>query len=114
MKIASVDERGVRILSCQGELKYGGPEEELLRACDDALAKGARRLVLDLRRLAWMDSSGVGAVVACGRHAEDKAGVLKVVLPTQGPIRKVFVVSHLDRAFEVFDDLDAAVKSFGS
>jgi anti-sigma B factor antagonist len=114
VKIASVDERGVRILSCRGELKYGGPEEELLRACDDALAAGARRLVLDIRRLAWIDSSGVGALVACGRHVEDKAAVLKVVLPTEGPVRRVFVVSHLDRALEVFDDLDAAVKSFGS
>ena len=112
MKISVIDERGVRVLSCSGDLKLGGGDEELSSACDASLASGSRWLVLDLTQVAWMDSAGVGAVVACGKSADRKGAVLKIVLSRSGPIRRVFTVTCLDRAFEIFDDLPSAIRSF--
>lgn len=112
MRISVIDERGVRVLSCAGELKLGGGDEELMSAVDHSVGSGSRWIVLDLTQVGWMDSAGVGAVVACGKSADRSGAVLKIVLSSAGPIRTVFTVTHLDRAFEIFDDLPSAIRSF--
>ncbi len=112
MKIESFTSRGVHVLAGSGELKMGSGDDELRSAFRQAVAAGARFLVLDFSDLDWVDSAGIGAVVRCGTHAAEKAAVLKIVLAAKGPVRKIFTATHLDRAFEVFDDIGSAVSSF--
>ncbi len=112
MKLESFAVRGVHVLAGSGELGLGAGDEALRRMFDLALAQGARRLVLDFSKLNRIDSAGIGEVVRCGKHAAEKGAVFKIVLAPQGRVRSIFTVTFLDRAFEVFDDLAAAVKSF--
>ncbi len=112
MKIDQHDRRGVRVIACSGELKFGGGDDELVREADRALAEGARWIVLDFMGLSWIDSAGIGAVVACSKHAGEKGAVMKVALLEGGRVRKIFEAVCLDRAFEVFGGVDDAVRSF--
>ena len=114
MRISVTNVERIRILSCTGELSLGEAADSLEKACDDALDAGARQILLDLRRLAWLDSAGVGAVVSCGTHAEKRAAVLKIAVTADGPVRRIFKATCLDQRFELFEDVDAAVTSFAS
>ena len=101
----------VRVLTCSGRLVRDSGDDELVRACDAVLASGTY-VVLDLHEVSWLDSSGVGAIVSCAKHAAERGAVVKVVLPPDGPARRVFLVCQLDRALETFPDAAAAAASF--
>jgi anti-sigma B factor antagonist len=111
MQVETKEDDGVRILSCSGKLMRDGSDERLIAAFDAALEDGAY-LVIDLLRAAWMDSSGVGALVACAKHAAERGAVIKIALPAEGPVPKVFALCHLDRVFDTFHDVPAAVASY--
>ncbi len=111
MRVETTEDRGVRILSCEGRMMRDGSDEHLIGACDAAIESGGR-IVIDLRKTAWMDSSGVGALVACAKHAAERGAVIRVALPEDGPVRKVFALCHLERVFDTFRDVAAAVASY--
>ena len=60
-----------------------------------------------------MDSSGIGALVTCYKHAVDRGATLKLL----NPRKRVFDVLHLvklDGIFECFHDEQLAVTSFAN
>lgn len=103
---------GIQVLACEGAVLLGGGADELPEVFDRALAGAARGIVLDLTRLDYLDSSGVGAVVACGKAAAAAGIVMKIAIAPSGPVRKIFWATQLERGFEIFDDVDSAVASF--
>lgn len=112
MAIHRTETGAVHVLSCTGELALGKGAAELLPLLQESLDAGARRIVLDLVRLAWMDSSGVGAIVACAKRAADRAAILSVAAAPDGPIKNILVITHLHRVFDIHDDVESAVKAF--
>jgi anti-sigma B factor antagonist len=55
-------------------------------------AEGAREIVLDITRLSFIDSTGVGAILAAQSVCRDH-GVGFMLTPAQGPVRRVFEIS---------------------
>ena len=111
MRIDTGELGRVRVLTCTGRLVRDSGDEDLVRACDAVLAIGAY-VVLDLHEVSWLDSSGVGAIVSCAKHAGERGAVIKIVLPPEGPARRVFLICQLDRALETFPDAASAAASF--
>ncbi len=99
------------VLACTGRIVLGQGDEELIAACDEALADGSRWIVLDLSKVTYLDSSGIGAVVSCSKRAADRAAVMRLVVEDTGPVRKVLEMTHLDRAFDLFRSVEEAVKT---
>lgn len=112
MRITTEEIQGVRVLTCHGAMLLGGGAEELAGAFERALSGAGRGIVLDLTKLGYLDSAGVGAVIACSKQAADAGTVMKVAVAPGGPVRRIFEVTQLERGFEVFDDPDAAAASF--
>ena len=111
MDIRRTRHGGVSVLRCSGRLTRGGPDERFVAEVDADLHPGAF-VVLDLGGLEWLDSSGLGALVACAKHAAERSAVVKAAVPPEGPVRRVFSVCHLDRVFETYDAPSKAVASF--
>jgi anti-sigma B factor antagonist len=66
-----------------------------------------RPVVLDLRGLEFMDSSGVRVLVAANARAESDGGPLRIVRPAAGsPVERIIVVSGIDRALPFVDEVD--------
>ena len=59
-----------------------------------------RRVVVDLTRVAFMDSTALGEVVRAARARDELGSVLRVVLP-DGPARRIFEITGLDRALPI-------------
>ena len=112
MRIKVHDDRGVRVLACRGTILLEGGAEELVRRFGLELADPGLGIVLDLTELTYLDSAGVGAVVACWKQASASGVVTKIALAPSGPVRKIFEVTQLAPRFELFDAAASAVSSF--
>jgi anti-sigma B factor antagonist len=112
MRTRTDERHGIRVLACVGSMTLGEGAEELELPFERALAGAGRGIVLDLTRLSYLDSAGVGALVACSKAAAAAGTVMKVALAPTGPVRRIFELTQLERAFELFDDADSAAESF--
>lgn len=100
----------VQVIACDGDLALGRGDDALVAACDEALSEGTAWIVLDLSRVTYLDSAGVGAIVECSKHAADRSAGIRLVAILDGSVRRVLAVTHLDRAFDVFGSLQRAVQ----
>jgi anti-sigma B factor antagonist len=67
---------------------------------DELIHDGVRRLVVDLERVGFMDSSGLSALVTARKRILEADGEIALVC-TQEPVLKVFTVTGLDRVFAI-------------
>jgi len=71
------------------------------------------KLVLDLSRLHFVDSSGLGAFISCLRKLNAKGGDLKLCGMSK-PVRGVFELVRMHRIFDILPTQDAAVRAFAT
>jgi len=69
------------------------------------------KLVLDLSRLRFVDSSGLGAFISCLRKVNAKGGELKLCGMSKR-IRAVFELVRMHRIFDIRDTKEEAVRAF--
>jgi len=93
---------GVGRLQLAGELDMA-TAPELERTLQDALDAGCRRIVVDLRGLAFMDSTGL-VVLARWDLGSRMDGYNLALIPGRKPIQRLFTITGLDRQF-TFDDV---------
>ncbi len=78
----------------------------------DALVKENRvKLIFHMGGVDFIDSSGLGSLVSSLRAVNERKGDVKVVA-LQKQVRTIFELTRLHRIFGVFDDVEAARKSF--
>ena len=70
------------------------------------------RVALDLSQLQFVDSSGLGAILACLRRVNARGGDLKLYGMTR-PVRALFELVRMHRVFEIYNSRDEVVESFG-
>ena len=79
-----------------------------LREClDEVRAQGRRRIVVDLARVDFLDSSALGLLVSVQRDLEGDSGQLKVACP-QPQVSKVFRITRLAEVIPIHDSVDEA------
>ena len=100
------------ILKISGELKLGRSVEELSEVFKQSIDNGERFFVFDMLKVPWLDSSGIGEVVACYKRARDAKGELKVVM--KGKSHDLFTFYELHKVCELHDTLEEALGSFAS
>ena len=110
MTLTSERRRGVLVIGFaeEGSLEAGNVMD--FREAVMGLLRGGDKVVLDLGRVNFMDSSGLGALVALGRNLARREGELRLANVTP-PVRKVFDLTRLHRAFEIYDAVEEAVAS---
>lgn len=75
------------------------------------LDQGCRQFVLDLGPVTFLDSAGLGELVACRKRTIQQGGDILLLHPT-GKVRERLEMLHLTRIFGVFDDESEALASF--
>jgi len=74
-----------------------------------AIADHSPQLVVDLTEVTFLDSSGVGVLVAVLRHAGARGGWVGLVAPTRG-VRKVLEITQLDLVIPIHDTVADATE----
>ncbi len=90
------------------------PEEERIDAHNstefkeyilDLIKKGEINLIVQLDQVRFIDSSGLGALLAGFKNAQRKSGNLLLV-NVQPQVLSMFELTRLNRVFEIYNDLD--------
>lgn len=102
----------VKVIRLRGRLNLGESVDSMRQTFDDLLATGQNRLVLDLGDVAMVDSSGIGLLVRSLTAAKQSGGSLKLLNPSKFAVQTLRMTGLLN-LFEVFDDSDQAIASFG-
>lgn len=101
----------VTILDLKGKITIGAAEEALRDAVQRVLATGAQKLVMNMKDVTTIDSSGVGELVSSFTHATNRGAKLKLAnLPDK--ITDILTITQLITVFDVYDSEDEAVASF--
>lgn len=94
--------RGEMLLD-DGDLKFG-------RWVDDVIKRGHNRVVVDLSEVTYIDSAGVGMMVHEHKALQRNGGAIKLAGVTARS-HHLFAMLKLKIVFEIFDNVDAAVRS---
>lgn len=100
---------GVPVVSPVGEIDlHTAPEfRGMIEAAIAHTDSRGSVIVVDLRRVDFMDSSGLGVLIGCHRRLEDLGGELRIVVG-EGPAVKILRVTSLDTVFKIFHSTRAA------
>jgi anti-sigma B factor antagonist len=104
---------GVSVLQLRGRVTLGEESNQLRTKLKDSLAEGKTRLVLDLAEVTYIDSAGLGTLVAGFTSAQNQGANLKLANLTTR-FREQLNITKLVTVFDVYDSVDDAVKSFGA
>lgn len=101
----------VTILDISGRITLGEELDTLRNSIRALLAEGKKKIILNLARVDYIDSSGVGELVGCFTTVRNQEGELKLLNLTQ-KVKDVLHVTKLYTVFDVKDDEFKAIKSF--
>ena len=111
MKSASRNVNGVEIISLQGKITIGSGDTQLRDVIVKALDEGNNKILLDMKGVTTIDSSGIGELVGSYTTVTNRGGRLKLYhLPTK--VNDLLHVTQLITVFEVYEDEQEALKSF--
>jgi len=100
----------VAVVYLSGAILFG-EESASLRGRVRDLLNQSNQIVLDLKEVGYIDSGGLGTLVALYASARKAGGEIK--LSRLGPrANEVMQITKLMTIFDVYDDVDAAVASF--
>jgi anti-sigma B factor antagonist len=102
----------IHLIQLRGPLRLGLAVDSFRDAVDNAMASNNPWLVVNLAEVPMIDSSGVGVLVKAMASAKQRGGAVKLVNPSKFAVQILRLVGVLD-LFEVFEEDDAAVASFG-
>ncbi len=111
MKIKERMNGEVVILEITGDVQ-GGPDAELFRnRIAKLIEEGKTKLLLDLSGVPWMNSTGVGLLVAGFTSLRNAGGTVKL-LNVKDRVKSILMVTKLLTVFESFYHEEDAVASF--
>ena len=105
------EREGIVILDLKGRLVVGEAASKLREEMIALAAAGQHRVVLNLRGVDFIDSTGLGAMVICFTTLKKAGGALKLCNLAEREI-ELLVLTKLTSVFELFDDEQHALNSF--
>jgi anti-sigma B factor antagonist len=102
LELRTENEHGVSRVAASGELDLA-TSEQLEEALKRQEQEEPQTLVLDLRGLTFMDSTGLRVVLAADARARDRGGRLVIVRATE-EVDRVFRLTRMDDHLEMVDE----------
>jgi len=112
MEIVSSKMGEVAVVDMPVDELDAGNADEFKRDIAPLLEANAN-LVIDLNRLRFVDSSGLGAFISCHRKLNAKGGDLKLSGMSK-QVRAIFELVRMHRVFDIHPTKEEAVRAFGS
>ena len=102
---------GVTVLQLSGRITLGEESSQLRTKIKDVLGQGNTRLVLDLAEVAYIDSAGLGTLVAGFTSAQNQGANMKLANLTKRFDEQLHI-TKLVTVFDVYKTVEDALKSF--
>jgi anti-sigma B factor antagonist len=110
LKLTTRTVDGILVVNCDGRIVFGEESAELRDTVKKLLGQ-SNRIVLNLAGVTYIDSGGLGTLVALYTTAHNVGGAVKLSNLTQR-VGDLLQVTKLLTVFEVYDTEDDAIQSF--
>ncbi len=111
MTITEKETSGIVVLELSGKI-MGGPDAGVLNdKLHELIDQKKTRIIVDLGKVDWMNSSGLGILIGGLTTIRNNKGELKLANVTER-IQSLLMITKLMTVFETYDTLDKAVASF--
>ena len=102
---------GVTIVDLSGRIVAGDGSAALRDLTRNLISEGKKKILLNLRKVDYIDSSGLGELVSAFTSMRSQGGELKLLNLTKR-VRFLLQITKLLTVFDVTDDEATSVKSF--
>jgi anti-sigma B factor antagonist len=99
---------GMRIFGLRGTLDMA-TAPSLRAALLECSEEGQHEIVVDLTRVDFIDSTGLGSLIGAQRRAHQHGGSLRLVV-NEGPLSRLFHITGLVRVFGMYATLEDALR----
>ena len=111
MKASTRDVGKVTVIDLNGKITIGKGDLVLKEAVEGVLKANKTRILLNLDKVTYMDSAGIGELVACYKRVREKGGIMKLVNPA-GKVQDLLALTKLEEFFETHNSEGEALASF--
>jgi anti-sigma B factor antagonist len=109
MKITTRAAGKCKILDCSGPITLGPATAALRNGIREAVKDGTAKVVLNLKDVPYIDSSGIGELISSHVHAKNQ-GCSLPLLNLDPKVHKLLVIAKLLVIFDIFDDEKKALE----
>lgn len=113
MKLSSRKAGDVVIIDIEGKILLGDGDVEIKQIVDELLGRNQKNILLNLAKVPYVDSAGLGEIIRCFTTIRKAGGSLKLLAPNQRLIDLLTITKLVD-VFDWSHDESAALKSFSS
>ena len=104
-------EGDVTVLDLKGRLRIGGNTVALHRSIRCLVEEGKTQILLNLAHVTFIDSTGLGELIASHVTVGNKGGEIKLVHLTER-LQELMTITKVLTVFDVYDDEPEALASF--
>jgi len=110
LKINQREMDGVAVMALEGRIVLGEESNALREAVKAHLAKGQKKIVLNMDNVTYIDSAGLGTLVAAHHSAKQQGAGLRLC-NLGSKFQEVLQVTKLLTVFDVYEDEGKAVSA---
>jgi anti-sigma B factor antagonist len=111
MKKTAYEEAGIIVLEPAGELVGGVETDELRSTIDQQINAGNTRLVIDLGKVQYINSTALGLLTATHVNYAKRNGRV-ILCQVEKRIQNIFIITKLSMIFDLFPNQHEALASF--
>ena len=108
MKVSTREVDEVTILDLSGQIKLGEGASVLRETVKQLLSKGRKKILLNLGGINYIDSSGIGELIAAFTSVRNQGGDV-VLLHLTKKVQDLLQITKLYTVFQVMEDETAAI-----
>jgi anti-sigma B factor antagonist len=102
---------GVTIVDLSGRIVLGDGSAALRDLVRNLISEGNKKILLNLRNVDYIDSSGLGELVSAFTSVRSGGGALKLLNLTKR-VQALLQITKLSTVFDITDDEAASLRSF--
>lgn len=111
MKIRIRKADSVAIIDLTGKMMGGAESEEFKSEVKRLMGEGYKNLLVNLEDVPWVNSTGLGTLIAGYTSIKREGGTLKLLNVTDR-IQSILMITRLGTIFETYDNESEALASF--
>ena len=101
----------VAVVSLKGNLMGEPDTTEVREKIYSLLQDEVRKIVLDLSKVKWVNSTGLGTLISVMTSVKNKNGDLRLAHVTE-KLESLFMITQLIKVFKTYESVERAVASF--
>ncbi len=113
LKMMNREVDGVSVVALDGRIVLGEESNALREKVKSQIAEGKKKIVLNMANVTFIDSAGLGTLVAAHHSAKSQGAALKLA-HLGSKFQEVLQITKLLTVFDVYNNEAEAVRSFSA